>query len=107
MIDFQPLVDYLAERLADQGIRRGRVAVETDLVGLERRARDERIDLYIDSPFPVAVMQNRVGFEPLRTSLFAHELHTHLSTSSLCRSAAEQRSVVISSRVPAIKTHSL
>jgi len=51
---FRPLADYLAARLHAVGIGRGRVVVLDSLSTMVRELEAGRVDLYIDSPFPVA-----------------------------------------------------
>ncbi len=65
MEDFQPFVDHLAERLEGVGIRRGRVVVVETLDAMAAAIGRGEVDVYIDSPFPVAVMKRRVGLRPL------------------------------------------
>jgi phosphonate transport system substrate-binding protein len=50
----QPFADYLAARLRPVGIGHGRVVVVESMRGMVEELAAGRIDLYIDSPFPVA-----------------------------------------------------
>jgi phosphonate transport system substrate-binding protein len=50
---FRPLADYLAARLDSVGIGRGRVVVVDSLSTMVDELDAGRVDLYIDSPFPV------------------------------------------------------
>ncbi len=50
---FRPLADYLGERLGSVGIGRGRVVVVDSLGTMVDELAAGRVDLYIDSPFPV------------------------------------------------------
>jgi len=79
---FRPLADYLAERLASVGIGRGRVVVVDSLSTMVNELDAGRVDIYIDSPFPVGfVVQHsdtkvllrrfKRGAEAYRSVLFA------------------------------------
>jgi len=50
----QPFADYLAGRLGPVGIGHGRVVVVESVRGMVEELAAGRVDLYIDSPFPVA-----------------------------------------------------
>ncbi|MCU0234355.1 MAG: phosphate/phosphite/phosphonate ABC transporter substrate-binding protein [Thermoanaerobaculales bacterium] len=50
----QPFADYLAARLGEVGIGHGRVVVVESVHGMVEELAAGRVDLYIDSPFPVA-----------------------------------------------------
>lgn len=50
----QPFADYLAGRLGPVGIGQGRVVVVDSMRGMVEELAAGRVDLYIDSPFPVA-----------------------------------------------------
>ena len=54
---FQPLADYLARHLRSEGIGRGRVEVVDSLSMMVEGLDSGRVDVYIDSPFPVAFVQ--------------------------------------------------
>ncbi len=49
--EFQPMADYLASRLADQGILRGRVIVEADDQSVIDAMRSGEMDLFFESPY--------------------------------------------------------
>ena len=54
---FQPLADFLADRLLDYGIERGRVVVARDIEEMAGFLKDGRVDVYFDSPFPTLAVQ--------------------------------------------------
>jgi phosphonate transport system substrate-binding protein len=62
---FQPLADYLAERLAEQGIRQGRVVVAPDLTTMMDDLKSGEVDLYFDSPYPALAVYEETGAQPL------------------------------------------
>jgi len=79
---FRPLADYLAARLGSVGIGRGRVVVVDSLSTMVNELEAGRVDIYIDSPFPVGfVVQHsdtkvllrrfKRGAEAYRSVLFA------------------------------------
>ena len=79
---FRPLADYLAARLASVGIGRGRVVVVDSLSTMVNELDAGKVDIYIDSPFPVGfVVQHsdtkvllrrfKRGVEAYRSVLFA------------------------------------
>lgn len=63
--EFQPLADYLAERLADQGIEQGRVVVAPDLETMAEYLRSGEVDVYFDSPYPALTVYEQAGAQPL------------------------------------------
>jgi phosphonate transport system substrate-binding protein len=58
---FQPLADYLAERLSDQGIQQGRVVVAPDMPTMMDYMKSGRVDLYFDSPYPALAVYQEIG----------------------------------------------
>jgi phosphonate transport system substrate-binding protein len=79
---FRPLADYLAARLGSVGIGRGRVVVVDSLSTMVNELEAGRVDIFIDSPFPVGfVVQHsdtkvllhrfKRGAEVYRSVLFA------------------------------------
>ncbi len=54
---FQPFADHLASRLGDVGIGHGEVVVAGDISSMAALIADDKIDLYLDSPFPLVAMQ--------------------------------------------------
>lgn len=62
---FKPLADYLASQLAAQDIDAVDILIAADIEGMARLMRDQRVDLYIDSPFPILAVLERSGGEVL------------------------------------------
>ncbi len=48
-----PLADYLADHLQDFGIKRGEVVIANDIEGMAKLIDQNRVDIYMDSPFPI------------------------------------------------------
>jgi phosphonate transport system substrate-binding protein len=61
---FQPFVDYLARGLAAAGITQGRVVVAGSMAEMADLMKGRQVDLYIDSPFPMALVSMRSGAQP-------------------------------------------
>jgi phosphonate transport system substrate-binding protein len=57
----QPFADYVASRLGEFGIGHGRVVVVDSLNRMVSELAAGRVDLYFDSPFPVAFVARRSG----------------------------------------------
>jgi len=53
---FSPLARYLAQQLQPEGIDEGRVVVAYNLHQMAAFIREGKVDLYIDSPFPVVAV---------------------------------------------------
>ena len=58
---FLPIVHYLAERLASQGITRGEVLVAASMREMADFLKSGRVDLYMDSSLPAAVVGQMAG----------------------------------------------
>jgi phosphonate transport system substrate-binding protein len=69
----QPLADHLAARLAEHGIRRGRVVVAHDLRQMAHYLEDGTVDVYFDSPLPILAVQKLAGSEILLRRLVKDE----------------------------------
>jgi phosphonate transport system substrate-binding protein len=63
--DFKPLADFLSRRLERQGVKRGRVVVAQSIEEMADLIRDGEVDLYIDSPFPIARVAQLAGIQPI------------------------------------------
>jgi phosphonate transport system substrate-binding protein len=61
----QPVADYLAARLGDYGISHGEVKIAPDLDTMLQWIADGEVDLYFDSPYPVLVISQQTGAEPI------------------------------------------
>ncbi len=61
----QPLADYLATHLADEGITRGEVKIAPDLETMIQWIEAGEVDLYFDSPYPVLVISEETGARPI------------------------------------------
>ena len=62
--EFQPIADYLAARLKDAGIKKGRVVVTYTVEAMAERMRRGDVDIYIDSLFPVDTVSKLSGAKP-------------------------------------------
>jgi phosphonate transport system substrate-binding protein len=62
---FQPLADYLAANLQDQGIEQGRVMIARDFYEMAQLLEDGKVDLYLDSPFPTLKVQSLSRSRPV------------------------------------------
>jgi phosphonate transport system substrate-binding protein len=56
---FRPFVNHVVSRLGDAGIGRGRVVVVDSLSQMVEELKTGRVDVYIDSPFPVGFVSKR------------------------------------------------
>jgi len=63
--DFQPLADYLAQHLTDHDIGHGKVVVKQSLSEMAEAISKGEIDLYVDSPLPILLLNKRTGIKPL------------------------------------------
>ncbi len=62
---FRPFVDHVASRLREVGIGRGRVVVVDSISKMVEELNEGRIDVYIDSPFPVGFVWKRTEIDLL------------------------------------------
>lgn len=65
----QPLADYLTSRLGEQGIGRGEVKIASDLDGMVEWMSNGEVDIYFDSPYPILVLTEETGGEPVLSRL--------------------------------------
>ena len=61
----QPLADYLAAQLKEQGITQGEVKIAPDLNTMIQWMKDGEVDLYFDSPYPALVISQETGAKPI------------------------------------------
>lgn len=61
----QPLADYLADHLGDYGITAGEVKIAPDFDTMIQWIEDGKVDLYFDSPYPVLVISEETGAQPI------------------------------------------
>lgn len=62
---YQPLVDYLAAHLGKFGISSGVVKIAPDFDTMSRWIKTGEVDLYFDSPYPVFLLVEQVGAQPI------------------------------------------
>jgi phosphonate transport system substrate-binding protein len=62
---FRPFVDHVASRLGEVGIGRGRVVVVDSISKMVEELKKGRVDVYIDSPFPVGFVWKRTDVDLL------------------------------------------
>lgn len=65
----QPIADYLAEQLADDGVVGGEVKIAPDLDTMIEWMKNGEVDLYFDSPYPVLVISQETGATPILSRL--------------------------------------
>ncbi len=63
---FQPLANYLADRLKRYGIEAGRVVIARDIEEMGGFIKDGTVDVFFDSPFPALSVQELSGAEMVR-----------------------------------------
>ncbi len=64
---FRPFAGYVASKLGAVGIGRGRVVVVNSLSQMVEALEAGRVDIYFDSPFPIAFVRNHADVQiPLR-----------------------------------------
>ena len=64
---FQPLADYLAQKLADQNILAGKVVVTATLEDMEAKLKSGEVDLFFESPYgAVQAYENASAIPMLR-----------------------------------------
>lgn len=75
---YLPLADYLAARLADFGIKQGKVVIAPDLPTIIQYLKTGQVDLFFDSPYPALTVYQEAGARPLlrRWKKGVEEYHT-------------------------------
>lgn len=63
--EYQPFIDYIASKLSAFGIEKGEVVVATSPAEMSKFMRQGKVDMYIDSPFPVYVVSKLAEAEVL------------------------------------------
>jgi len=62
---FRPFVSHVVSRLEEAGIGRGRIVVVDSISKMVEELKNGRVDVYIDSPFPVAFVGKRTEIDLL------------------------------------------
>ena len=62
---YQPLADYLAAQLGDFGIGVGEVAIAPDIGAMAQMMQSGAVDIYFDSLYPVMIVSQQSGAEPI------------------------------------------
>lgn len=61
----QPIADYLASQLAEYGIESGAVKIAPDFETMTQWIANGEVDMYSDSPYPILVISDETGAEPI------------------------------------------
>ena len=62
---FRPFVSHVVSRMGEVGIGRGRIVVVDSISKMIEELKSGRVDVYIDSPFPVAFVGKRADIDLL------------------------------------------
>jgi phosphonate transport system substrate-binding protein len=62
---FQPLADYLGERLGPVGVTSGEVRMAPDMDVMVRLLQAGEVDVIVDSPYPAMIISDRSGALPI------------------------------------------
>ncbi|MDJ0555562.1 MAG: phosphate/phosphite/phosphonate ABC transporter substrate-binding protein [Microcoleaceae cyanobacterium MO_207.B10] len=62
---YQPLADYLAEKLGKFGVEVGDVMVAEDLPEMANLLKSGEVDIYFDSPYPAMIISSQSNAEPI------------------------------------------
>jgi phosphonate transport system substrate-binding protein len=75
---YQPLADYLAEKLAEYGITVGMVKTAPDIETMAQMLTNDQVDVYFDSAYPAMIVTNTSDAKPIlrRWKGGAGEYHT-------------------------------
>jgi phosphonate transport system substrate-binding protein len=82
--EFQPFIDYLVSQLHEEGITKGEFVPKTSVTDMAKLLREDQVDVYIDSIFPVFVADRlaessviadrwKDGVEKYHTAIFAQK----------------------------------
>jgi phosphonate transport system substrate-binding protein len=61
----QPFIDYVADRLSAQGIKRGEVKIAPDMATMAQWLKEGKVDIFMDSPYPAAVVGELSEAKPI------------------------------------------
>jgi phosphate/phosphite/phosphonate ABC transporter binding protein len=65
MLKFQPTADYIAAKLSNETTQyKGQVIIPSTINDMIELLREQRIDLYFESPFTIAIVDNESGAVP-------------------------------------------
>jgi phosphonate transport system substrate-binding protein len=63
--EYQPTADYIAEKLSNGTIKyKGQVIISPTIDDMTKLLKEQRIDLYLDSPFTISLVDNESGAVP-------------------------------------------
>lgn len=62
---FQPIANYIAERLAENGAGIGEVRIAPDMETMAKWLASGEVDLYFDSPYPAMIVSDQSGAIPI------------------------------------------
>ncbi|NEP82729.1 MAG: phosphate/phosphite/phosphonate ABC transporter substrate-binding protein [Okeania sp. SIO3C4] len=62
---YQPLADYLAERMGQFGVEVGDVEIASDLQEMANLLKSGEVDIYFDSPYPAMIVSDLSDAKPI------------------------------------------
>ncbi|MGD1805886.1 phosphate/phosphite/phosphonate ABC transporter substrate-binding protein [Dapis sp. BLCC M126] len=62
---YQPLADYLGEKLGQFGVKQGDVEIAADLDEMANWLESGKVDIYFDSPYPAMIISDMSGAKPI------------------------------------------